>query len=129
MLNFKNKTSKITSVFNRMLTSLRMILRESSVLQSCCCCCCCFFLNSSVFRRVFQCNYPHGFNPFNRQPHKMSKHDQTIRWLLPNKFFDCVWPFFRVDAWRDSSQDIAFASKVETSKHWSYLLWHILEGI
>ena len=43
MLNFKNKTSKITSVFNRMLTSLRMILRESSVLQSCCCCCCCCF--------------------------------------------------------------------------------------
>ena len=31
--------------------------------------------------------------PFKRQPHKMDKHTQTIRRLLPTNCFEYVWPF------------------------------------
>ena len=36
--------------------------------------------------------------PFMRQPHKMAKHTQTIRRLLANELFECVWPLCGVGA-------------------------------
>ena len=38
--------------------------------------------------------------PFKRQPHKMAKHTQAIRRLLPKELFECVWPFCGAGAWR-----------------------------
>ena len=30
----------------------------------------------------------------------MAKHTQTIRWQFADELFDCVWPFFGIDAKR-----------------------------
>ena len=38
--------------------------------------------------------------PFKRQPHKMAKHTQAIRRLLPKELCECVWPFCGAGAWR-----------------------------
>ena len=36
--------------------------------------------------------------PFMRQLHKMAKHTQTIRRLLADEWFECVWPLCGVGA-------------------------------
>ena len=36
--------------------------------------------------------------PFKFQPHKMVKHTQTIRGLITDELFECVWPFCEVGA-------------------------------
>ena len=36
--------------------------------------------------------------PFKRQPHRMVKHTQVIRWLTVGNLFECVRPFYGVGA-------------------------------
>ena len=36
--------------------------------------------------------------PFRRQPHKIVKHTQPIRWQLADKLVGCIWSFFVVGA-------------------------------
>ena len=43
--------------------------------------------------------YSEKSQPFKRQPHKMAKHTQTIRRLLADELFECVWLFRAVGAY------------------------------
>ena len=47
-------------------------------------------LNSAVFFDSHKCLFS-KLNPLKRHPHKMVKHTQIIRWLLPTNCLS-VWP-------------------------------------